>query len=150
MRQLIGKPVGNSPWMLVDQQRIDAFAAVTEDRQFIHTDPERAAAEGPFGGTIAHGFLTLSLLVRMAEVTVPRLETGIAVVNFGFDKLRFLSAVPAGSRVRGRFTLAEMNQKGPEQVMLRYAVTVEIEGEGRSALVAHWLTLALLAPETPA
>ncbi|GAB5471348.1 MAG: MaoC family dehydratase [Rhodospirillales bacterium] len=144
MRALVGTVVGYSPWILVDQSRIDAFAKVTEDEQFIHVDPARAAAEAPYGGTIAHGFLTLSLLVRMAETTVPRLDTQKAVINFGFDKLRFLSPVKAGARIRGRFTLAELNERNPEQLLVRYAVSVEIEGEDRTAMVAHWLSVALI------
>jgi len=150
MRGLVGKPVGESPWLLVDQERIDAFAEVTGDDQFIHVDPELAAARAPFGGTIAHGFLTVSLLVQMAISAVPRLDRQAAMVNLGFDKLRFLTPVKAGSRVRGRFTLAELNEKMPGQLMLRYAVSVEIEGEDRLAMVAHWLTLALFDGEDEA
>ncbi len=151
LRALKGSKVGCSPWMLIDQERIDAFAAVTEDRQFIHTDPERAAAEGPFGGTIAQGFLTMSLLVRMAEVTVPRLAGTWAMVNFGFDKLRFMNPVPVGTRVRGCFTFAELTERTPEQLLLRYAVSIEIEGQDRLALAAHWLSLAqFISPDQPA
>ncbi|MEO1191226.1 MAG: MaoC family dehydratase [Pseudomonadota bacterium] len=145
---MVGTMVGRSPWILVDQERIDAFGKVTEDEQFIHTDPVRAAAEAPFGGTIAQGFLTLSLLVRMAELTVPVLDAQTAVINVGFDKLRFLSPVKAGSRVRGRFTLAELTQRGSNQLHVRYSVTVEIEGEERAAMVAHWLSMALVDLES--
>ncbi|MBC6404764.1 MAG: MaoC family dehydratase [Rhodospirillales bacterium] len=143
MRALVGKPLGRSPWMLVGQPRIDAFAEVTEDRQFIHVNPERAKAETPFGGTVAHGFLTLSLLVRMAEFTVPRLVGAPPVINFGLDKMRFLMPVKAGQKVRGRFNLAELNERTPGQIRFRYSVAVEIEGEERKALVAHWLTMVL-------
>lgn len=150
MRALVGKPVGVSPWTLIDQPRIDAFAEITGDDQFIHVDPVRAAAEAPYGGTIAHGFLTVSLLAKMAIDCVPRLDRQAAVVNLGFDKLRFLTPVKAGQRVRGRFTLAELNERTPGQLLLRYAVSVEIEGEERLAMVAHWLTVALLADEAGA
>ncbi len=149
LRALVGTKVGCSPWMLIDQKRIDGFAEVTEDRQFIHIDPERAAAEGPFGGTVAHGFLTLSLLVRMAELTVPRLNGTWAMVNFGFDKLRFLNAVQVGSRVRGCFTFAEMTERSAEQFLFRYAVSVEIEGQDRLALAAHWLSVAQFISSDP-
>lgn len=143
MRDLVGKSIGVSPWVLIDQERIDAFAEVTEDHQFIHVDPERAAKAGPFGGTIAHGFLTLSLLVRMAELSVPLLEDDPPVINFGLDKIRWLVPVKAGQRIRARFTLAEMNEKTPGRLLFRHSVTVEIEGEDRAALVAHWLTAAV-------
>ncbi len=147
MRDLIGKQIGESPWIMVDQARIDAFAEVTEDHQFIHVDPERAAKEAPFGGTIAHGFLTLSLLVRMAELSVPVLAGDPPVINFGLDKIRWLVPVKAGQRVRARFTLAEMNEKTPGRLLFRHSVTVDIEGEDRPALVAHWLTAALIDAE---
>ena len=147
MRALVGKPLGRSPWMLVDQPRIDAFAEVTEDRQFIHVNPERADAEAPFGGTIAHGFLTLSLLVRMAEFTVPRLVGTPPVINFGLDKMRFLMPVKAGQKVCGSFNLAGLNERTPDRILFRYSVAVEIEGEERKALVAHWLTMVLADSE---
>ncbi len=143
MRGLVGKQIGESPWIAIDQPRIDAFAEVTEDHQFIHVDPERAASEGPFGSTIAHGFLTLSLLVRMAELCVPVLDGDPPVINFGLDKIRWLVPVKAGQRVRARFTLAEMNEKTPGRLLFRHSVIVEIEGEERAALVAHWLTAAI-------
>ncbi len=150
MRALLGKPVGQSPWITVDQARIDAFAEVTEDHQFIHVDPKRAAKEGPFGGTIAHGFLTLSLLVRMAELSVPLLNTEPPIINFGLDKIRWLVPVKAGQRIRGRFTLAEMNEKTTGRILFRHSVTVDIEGEDRTALVAHWLTAAVLGEQSSA
>ena len=127
-----------SRWFAIDQDRIDAFAEVCEDDQFIHTDPERAAAT-PFGGTIAHGFLTLSMLSAMAYDAQP-LPTGTAMsVNYGFDRVRFLSPVPAGSRVRGRFALAEAEERRPGELTLHWDVIVEIEGSEKPALAARWI-----------
>lgn len=136
----IGEEVGVSDWIVVDQDRINAFAEVTEDRQFIHVDPEAAKAT-PFGGTIAHGFLTLSLLSRMAAGSVLVLEGIRMGVNYGFDKVRFAAPVRAGKRVRGRFTLMSADERAPGQWAFKYAVRVEIEGEEKPALVAEWLTM---------
>ena len=141
---LVGQEVGVSGWITVDQARIDAFADCTEDWQFIHVDPEAAAAT-PFGGTIAHGFLTLSLLSRMTFEATPVLE-GVAMgVNYGFDKVRFLQPVRAGSRVRGRFRLLEAAEKSPGRWLLKHEVTVEIEGQDKPALIAEWLGMQVLA-----
>jgi acyl dehydratase len=126
--------------LTVGQDRIEAFAEATEDRQFIHVDPE-AAAKSPFGGTIAHGFLTLSLLSRMAaEATLVPDRVKMAV-NYGFDRIRFLAPVKSGKRVRGRFLLDSIEEKAPGQWLLRHSVTVEIEGEDKPALTAVWLGL---------
>lgn len=136
----VGSEVGVSGWLLVDQARIDTFAEVTEDRQFIHVDPAKAA-ETMFGGTIAHGFLTLSLLSRMAAdaMLVPE---GIRMgVNYGFERVRFLAPVRSGKRVRGRFTLVSAEEKRPGQWQFLHAVTVEIEGEAKPALTAEWIGL---------
>ena len=129
-----------SGWIEVDQQRIAAFADATEDRQFIHIDPE-AAALTPFGGTIAHGFLTLSLLSRMAAETILLPDTTKMVVNYGLDRVRFLAPVRSGKRIRGRFALDGVEEKSPGQILLRHVVAVEIEGEDKPALSAVWLTL---------
>ncbi|HYJ84048.1 MAG TPA: MaoC family dehydratase, partial [Allosphingosinicella sp.] len=110
----VGTEVGLSDWILVDQARIDAFADVTEDPQFIHVDPE-AAAKTPFGGTIAHGFLTLSLLSRMAADAMVRLEGVKMAVNYGFERVRFMAPVRSGKRIRGRFTLLRFEEKKPGQ-----------------------------------
>jgi len=142
----VGKEIGVSRWIEVDQGRIDAFAEVTEDPQFIHIDPERAAKETPFGGTIAHGFLSLSLLSPMAMDLGFSLEGMAMGINYGFEKIRFLQPVRAGRKVRGRFVLEEAIERNPGQYMLRYGVTVEIEGEEKPALVAQWLTMQILAP----
>lgn len=143
IRESVGEVTGVSEWLMVDQQRIDAFANATEDLQFIHIDPARAA-QTPFGGTIAHGFLTLSLLPRMAHDTVP-LPHGLKMgVNYGLDQVRFLSPVRSGKRVRGRFILDSVEEKAPGQLLMRHRVTVEIEDEDKPALAASWLTLLLV------
>lgn len=129
-----------SSWLLVDQERIHAFAETTEDRQFIHVDP-KAAAQTPFGGTIAHGFLTLSLLSRMAAEGMLIPDDFRVIVNYGLDRVRFLAPVRSGSRVRGRFVLDSVEEKAHGQILLRHLVTVEIEGEDKPALSAAWLTL---------
>ena len=140
---LVGTEVGVSRWITVDQARIDAFAGITEDRQFIHIDPEAAAAT-PFGGTIAHGFLTLSLLSAMTYDAVPPLEGVTMGINYGFDKLRFLAPVPAGSQVRGRFKLLSAEDKGGGRWLVKHEVTVEIEGADKPALVAEWLGMQVV------
>ena len=140
IRAKIGQEVGVSSWLTVDQPRIDAFADATEDRQFIHTDPA-AAAQTPFGGTIAHGFLSLSLLSRMGAETM-LLPNGLKMaINYGLDRVRFLAPVRAGSRVRGRFMLDSVEEKAPGEILMRHTVTVEIEGEDKPALTALWLKL---------
>ena len=136
----IGDEVGVSSWLTVDQARVDAFAEATEDRQFIHTDPA-AAAQTPFGGTIAHGFLTLSLLSRMAADAMLVPEGLKMAVNYGLDRVRFLAPVRSGKRVRGRFTLDSIEEKAPGQVLMRHTVTVEIEDHDKPALTAQWLGL---------
>jgi acyl dehydratase len=140
IRSRVGEEIGVSSWLAVDQARIDAFAEATEDRQFIHTDAA-AAARSPFGGTIAHGFLTLSLLSRMgAEAML--LPQGLKMaINYGLDRVRFLAPVRSGKRVRGRFRLDSVEDKAPGQWLLRHTVTVEIEGEDKPALSAEWLGL---------
>ena len=140
IRGRVGDEVGVSSWLTVDQPRIDAFAEATEDRQFIHIDPA-AAAQTPFGGTIAHGFLSLSLLSRMAADAMLIPEGVKMAVNYGLDRVRFLAPVRSGSRVRGRFTLDSIEEKAPGQLLMRHVVTVEIEGEDKPALSAIWLGL---------
>ena len=143
IRNRIGEEVGVSSWIAIDQARIDEFADATEDRQFIHVDPP-AAAQTPFGGTIAHGFLSLSLLSRMgAEAML--VPDGLKIaVNYGLDRVRFLAPVRSGSRVRGRFILDSVEEKGPGQLLMRHDVTVEIEREDKPALSAVWLALMVL------
>ena len=144
---LIGTEIGVSRWIMVDQGRIDAFAEVTEDRQFIHIDPE-AARGTPFGGTIAHGFLTLSLASAMTYDAVPPLDGVVMGVNYGFDKLRFLAPVPAGSRVRGRFRLLSAEDRGGGRWLLKHELTIEIEGSEKPALIAEWLGMQMVEPQT--
>ena len=140
MRARVGSEIGASEWILVDQQRIDQFAETTEDRQFIHVDPA-LAAQTPFGGTIAHGFLSLSLLSRMAADVMQVPDTTRMAVNYGLDRVRFIAPVRAGSRVRGRLTLDAVEDKAPGQLLLRHTVTVEIENFDKPALTAQWLGL---------
>jgi acyl dehydratase len=140
---LIGQEIGVSRWFEIDQARIDAFADVTEDRQFIHVDPEAARAT-PFGGTIAHGFLTLSLASAMSYDAVKPLEGSVMGVNYGFDRLRFLAPVPAGSRVRGRFRLLAADDKGDGRWLLKHELTVEIDGSDKPALIAEWLSMQMV------
>jgi acyl dehydratase len=138
IRSRIGQEIGVSEWITVDQARIDAFADATEDHQFIHVDPE-AAAKTPFGGTVAHGFLSLSLLSRMAYDVMLVPDTLKMGVNYGFDRVRFLAPVRAGRQVRGRFTLASFEEKRPGQYQFAHDVTVEIKGESKPALTATWI-----------
>jgi acyl dehydratase len=138
IREKVGQEVGVSDWILIDQARIDTFAQVTEDPQFIHIDPI-AAAQTPFGGTIAHGFLTLSLLSRMAADAMLRPEAIKMGVNYGFEKVRFIAPVRSGKRVRGRFVLVAFEEKRPGQYQFTHNVTVEIEGEDKPALIADWI-----------
>ena len=140
IRTRIGEEIGVSSWLTVDQERIDAFAEATEDRQFIHTDPA-AAAETPLGGTIAHGFLSLSLLSRMGSEVLLAPEGVKMALNYGLDRARFLAPVKAGARVRGRFTLDSVEERAPGQLLMRYSVSVEIEGQDKPALTAVWLGL---------
>ena len=142
IRSRIGEEVGVSGWIAIDQARIDAFADATEDRQFIHVDPA-AAAHGPFGGTIAHGFLSLSLLSRMGAEAMLVPEGMKIAINYGLDRVRFLAPVRSGSRVRGRFNLDSVEEKAPGQWLLRHNVSVEIEDEEKPALAALWLTLII-------
>ena len=142
IRSRIGDEVGVSSWIVIDRARIDAFAHATEDRQFIHVDPD-AAAHTQFGGTIAHGFLSLSLLSRMGAEGMLVPDGTKMAINYGLDRVRFPAPVRSGKRVRGRFTLDSVEEKAPGQVLLRHLVTVEIEGEEKPALSAVWLTLIM-------
>ena len=141
LKARVGEEMGLSDWLLIEQSRIDAFAAATEDFQWIHVDEARAKA-GPFGATIAHGFLTLSLL--------PRLTGGVwhdavgvhTALNYGLDKVRFLTPVRAGSRVRNRLRLVSADSRGEDRTLIAFENTVEIEGEAKPALIAVTLVLA--------
>jgi acyl dehydratase len=139
MAAMVGQHVGTSRWYEITQDMIDAFAGVTRDHQFIHVDPGRAAAT-PFGGTIAHGFLTLSLLSTMSLDAVPQIEGAQMGVNYGFDRVRFIAPVRSGARIRGRFTLAVFEDHSPREIRSTFDVSVEIEGEEKPALAALWLS----------
>jgi len=138
----VGKDLGSSEWFLIDQARINAFADSTLDHQFIHVNPDMAKAT-PFGGTIAHGYLTVSLLpylqATMAGMIMPEgLKMGM---NYGFDKLRFMAPVKVGKRVRAHAKLLDATEKKPGQWLLKFEYSIEIEGEEKSALVAEWLLM---------
>jgi acyl dehydratase len=134
-----------SGWLAVDQRMIDIFADATRDHQFIHVDPERARAEGPFGGTVAHGFLTLSLLSTLAFEALPGVEGTRMGINYGFEKVRFIAPVRSGARVRGRFRLVGLTERAVS-LQSAWDVTLEIEGGRKPALTAHWITLAVIEP----
>ena len=137
--ELVGRDVAVSDWIEVSQERIDRFAEATEDRQWIHTDPERAARESPFKKTIAHGFLTLSLLSEMMRTAMK--VGGVRMgINYGLDRVRFISPVPAGSRVRGSFYLEKfVSVEGQDWSLATWSVTVECEGVSDMCCVANWL-----------
>ena len=139
----VGQEIGVSAWTTIDQPMVDAFGKLTGDQHFIHVDPVRAAAL-PLKGTIAHGFLTLSLLSNMAYQVCPTIEGVRFPLNYGFNRLRFVAPVPVGSRVRAHFVLAKVERIDEAQRQLVYSVTVEIEGRDKPALVAEWLTRIVL------
>ena len=140
LQATVGTDLGVSDWITIEQDRVNQFADVTEDHQFIHVNPEMAKLS-PFGGPIAHGFLTLSLLSKFSEqgsLVIDGVKMG---VNYGFEKVRFLAPVKVGKKVRGHFRLKSADEKRPGQYLLTYEVTVEIEGEEKPALVADWLAM---------
>jgi acyl dehydratase len=140
--EFVGRELGLSDWVVIDQARIDAFAACTGDRQWIHVDVERAKRESPFGGTIAHGYLTLSLLAALAIEIGLIPEDASAGLNYGLDKVRFMTPVKAGARVRNRVTLVSVEQKGGGRIIVKTMNELQIEGEAKPALIAE--TLAML------
>ena len=133
----IGEVIGTSEWIVIDQDRINEFADVTEDHQFIHINPDMAKMT-PFGGTIAHGFLTLSMLSKLMATSGPAPATKMSV-NYGFNKVRFLTPVRSGSRIRAHFKLLELEEKRPGQWQQCVEATVEIEGSDKPAFIAEWL-----------
>jgi len=139
-----GSIEGTSEWVEVTQHMIDIFADATHDHQFIHVDEARAQAETPFGGTIAPGFLTRSLLSQLFVEAMPRVAEARMCINYGFEKVRFLMPVRSGSRVRGIFKLLEVTERNPGELLSKYAVTVEIEGSDKPALAAEWLGMTLI------
>jgi len=146
MRAALGEPEGSGDWLEIDQERIDAFADVSGDHQFIHVDPEACKTMSPWGVPIAHGFLTLSLLTTLME-SVPqppeRREGAVMGINYGFDKVRFVNPVKVGSKIRASSVLASVEAKDPNTLQVTRTVTVEIEGESKPALVAEWVTRAV-------
>ncbi len=136
-----GKDLGHSDWFQIDQDRINAFADATLDHQFIHIDPD-AAAKTPFGGTIAHGFLTLSMLPYLMKDLTIIPENVMMGVNYGFNSLRFLTPVAVNSKIRAAATIKDVVEKNPGQFLVTYTVSIEIEGAGKPALVAEWLAMS--------
>jgi acyl dehydratase len=144
LKTRVGEETGKSDWFAIDQNRIDKFADATMDHQWIHVDPD-SAAMGPFGTTIAHGFLTQSLLsyLTLESMLVP--SGALMYINYGSNKVRFINPVKVGSRIRTVCVLKEVKEKAPGQVLVTNSVTVEIEGEEKPALIAELLTLAVMA-----
>ena len=139
----IGTKFDPSDWLTLDQSRINNFADCTEDHQFIHIDAERAA-QTPFGGTIAHGFLTLSMLVKMCEDSAIMPENVVMGLNYGFDKVRFLAPVKMGKRIRAHVEILDIDQKDDNRFLIKQGISVEIEGEETPALVAEWLAMVIV------
>ncbi len=140
LKALVGSNIGTSDWLTIDQPMIDKFAEATGDHQFIHVDVEKAKLT-PFGGTIAHGFLSLSIMPVLTQMTdMPRLEGIKMGVNYGGNKTRFLAPVRSGKRVRGHFKLLEIEEKRPGQWQQTVEYTLEIEGEDKPALIAEWIS----------
>ena len=142
LKAMVGTDLGVSDWFTIDQDRINAFADTTVDHQFIHVDEEQAG-QTPLGGTIAHGYLTLSLLPFLTAGFRVVPENLVMMFNYGLDRLRFVTPVPAGSRVRAHGVLVDVNEKGPGQTLIKIEISVEIEGEDKPALIAETLTMAI-------
>jgi acyl dehydratase len=142
MNENIGADMGTSEWLLIDQGRINAFADCTDDQQFIHTDPE-SAAKTVFGSTIAHGFLSLSMLSHFAAEVGCVFKDMVMGINYGFDKVRFLAPVKVNKRIRARARLLDVQEKKPGHFLVKQEVSIEIEGETTPALIAEWLTMSI-------
>jgi acyl dehydratase len=140
----VGKTVGTSSWFTISQAQINTFGDATHDHQFIHVDPIKAK-DSPFGGTIAHGFLSLSLLSAIAYEAGLQLENMTMGLNYGFERIRFLQPVAVNSKVRGKMSLTEFTEKRPGQFLFNWLVEVEIEGETKPALTAQWLTMTMIS-----
>ncbi|HKU94937.1 MAG TPA: MaoC family dehydratase [Vineibacter sp.] len=143
LAQRVGATIGVSPWILIDQDRIDRFAAVTGDHGFIHVDPVAAAAT-PFGTTIAHGLLVLSLTGLMAQQALPAISDRAFLMNYGYDKVRMIAPVPCGTEVRGHFRLDRVSTRAEKQRLMHYTVTIERAGSDRPVLVADWLLMVVV------
>src|SRR5690606_7660866 len=136
----VGQEVGVTEWFEITQKQVDQFAEATGDFQFIHIDPIRARRETRYGGTVAHGFLTLSLLsVLASQISTIKIKGTDVVLNYGLDKVRFLNPVRVGKRIRGRFELMSVTEKHPGHYLHKHKVTMEIEGEDKPAMIAEWL-----------
>ncbi|HIE3932120.1 TPA: MaoC family dehydratase [Pseudomonas aeruginosa] len=143
LKDHVGKDLGHSEWLTIDQERVDQFAECTGDHQFIHVDPEKAA-KTPFGGTIAHGFLSLSLIPKLMEGLLVLPEGLKMAVNYGLDTVRFIQPVRVGSRVRLGLTLLDVNEKHPGQWLIKARATLEIEGQEKPAYIAETLSLCFV------
>lgn len=143
IKDMLGKEIGVSEWIKVDQVSIDKFAELTMDPNFIHVDPIRTKAETPFSGTIAHGFFVLSYAVKFSLDVFQKPEENSYNLNYGFNKLRFVSPVLSGSEIRGRFKLSEVSKKGANGVLKVYDLTIEVKGSEKPAVFAEWLTLTI-------
>ena len=144
LKDFLEKEVGLTDWIEIDQDRINKFAEATGDFQYIHVDKDRAA-ETPFGTTIAHGFLTLSLLSKLSSMNGGiKLENAVMGINYGLDKVRFVNPVRVNSKIRARFELISAEEKKPKHFLLKHNVTVEIEGEEKPALIAEWLGMTVI------
>ncbi len=141
---LIGQEVGITEWLQITQEKVNQFAEATGDFQFIHLDEQRARQETPFGGTIAHGFLTLSLLSMLsAQTDTIRIKGANVLINYGLDKVRFINPVRVGKRIRARFELISAIEKSPGQHLLKHKATIEIEGVDKPAMIAEWLGMSI-------
>ena len=143
LQSMQGAEIGVSEWILIDQSKIDDFARVTQDDQFIHVNPERAKNETDFGGTIAHGFLVLSLASKFSLDVLGQNSQKSVSINYGFDKVRFISPVLANSLVRGRFNLKRVDINRPTELRQIYDLSIEIKGLDRPAIIAEWITLTI-------
>ncbi|MBV1889203.1 MAG: MaoC family dehydratase [Proteobacteria bacterium] len=143
LNDYVGKETGVSDWFEIDQDRINQFADVTLDHQFIHIDPA-AAAKTPFGTTIAHGFLTLSMMSHLSSGTSLAIEGAVMGINYGCDKVRFLSPVKVNSSIRARAKLVEVTEKPGNRLLMKSEITMEIKDEKHPALIAEWLTMVVL------
>lgn len=143
LQSMQGAEIGVSEWILIDQSKIDDFAKVTQDDQFIHVNPERAKNETDFGGTIAHGFLVLSLASKFSLDVLGQNSQKSVSINYGFDKVRFISPVLANSLVRGRFNLKRVDINRPTELRQIYDLSIEIKGLDRPAIIAEWITLTI-------
>ncbi|HET6470875.1 MAG TPA: MaoC family dehydratase [Pseudomonadales bacterium] len=140
IKTYVGKEIGVSDWFELDQQRVNAFADLTEDHMFLHVNPEAAKAT-PFGGTIAHGLLTLSMMPVMAYQAMPGVSGTKMGVNYGYNKVRFMAPVKSGKRIRGRFGVKAVEPQSGGRMQIVHDVTIEIEGEPKPALAAEWITM---------